>query len=95
MKLLSKSNYESMTNKQLLEVAKKKGMVIPPAIHNRLTVMRMVADDRRGLADRQEFIQRLQAFDGQQRGRRSEVVAVLSLVVSVISLYLAYRAITH
>jgi hypothetical protein len=90
--MLHKADYEAMTNKELLNYAKKKGIIVSPAEHNRLTVVRMVTDDRRGLADRQEFIQRLRAFDNQHIAHRSEVVAVVSFLVSLLSLYLAYKA---
>ena len=79
-------DYESMTNRQLLAEAKRKGMIVSPAWHNRLSVIRMVRDDRLGEADRHAFIERLRSFDNQHTARTSMIVAVLSLIAAIASI---------
>lgn len=87
MKMFRKRvDYEAMTNEQLLEAAKRKGMIITPAINNRLMVFRAVTDDRQGAADRQDFINRLRAADGERTSRLSLLISIASLVIAVVSL---------
>ncbi len=64
-------------------------MIVTPSWHNRLSMMRMVRDDRIGESDRQASIERLRSFDNQHSTRTSIIVALLSLAIAIVSLYVS------
>jgi hypothetical protein len=82
-----KKNYDSMSNKELLQVAEKKGLLLSPVDRNKLTIFRGVEVDKQGLADRQAFIERLNGIDDHLQ---SNVAMVMSLCASVIALASLY-----
>lgn len=89
MRLSRQTDYESMTNPELLAIAKKKGMRVLPAQHNQLTIVRAVVHDKQGESDRQAFVDRLRTFDAQRNTHTSNAVAALSLLVALASLYIS------
>jgi uncharacterized protein HemY len=82
-------NFESIDNHGLLKEAKKRGIPVTPALNNRLMVIRGVMDDRRGDADRQGLIRRLQAIDNQRSTKLALAISAASLLFAVVSLSIA------
>lgn len=82
-------NYESLTNKELMDIGEKKGIVITAAVRNELTTIRMVENDARGTQARQSFISRLQALDNQALSRRSFIVSILSLIIALTAIIIS------
>lgn len=76
-----------VSDKQLIEIALKKGVLISAQERNGLNIFRAVMVDPQGLADRRAFIARLSTFDEQ---RQPNFALTLSVVASVIGLVDAF-----
>ena len=85
-----KKDYESMTNKELLETALRKGLSVSVQERNGLSIVRGVAFDPRGLADRQAFIGRLSAYDERRQSNLAMKISLVAAAAAVVGLIDAF-----
>ena len=79
--------FNSMTNKELLEIAQKRGIGVSLSIRNTLLSFRGVENDVKGDLARQSIISDLQNYERTQQlfsiGILSILIAIMSLIVAV------------